>query len=271
MSSVLLLGHPVEHSLSPAMHNAAFRALGLPHTYETFDVTADGLPAAVQRIRTGELLGANVTLPHKEAVMALVDTWDGPTAEIGAANTLSRTADGERVLASNTDAVGFAYATRTLTLDGARVLLLGAGGAARAILVALLVRGAHVSLTNRSADRARTLVRAIPHPVERTPRVVDWADRGDLSDVDIVINATSLGLHGEDPLDGAPLRRGLTIVDLIPTAVATPLVRRARAAGLDVVDGLPMLLQQAASSFKIWTGQDAPVDVMRAALFASVS
>ena len=271
MSVVYLLGQPVEHSLSPAMHNAAFRALGLAHTYETLDVTAAELPAVVQRIRTGDVLGANVTVPHKEAVMALVDTWDGPTAEIGAANTLSRTADGQRVLASNTDAVGFAYATRALAVDGARVMLLGAGGAARAILVALLVRGAHVTITNRSPERARTLVRAIPHPVERAPRVVEWADRTGLADVDIVINATSLGLHGEDPLDGAPLRRGLTIVDLIPTAVATPLVKRARAAGLDVVDGLPMLLQQAASSFKIWTGQDAPVDVMRAALFASVS
>lgn len=271
MSVVYLLGHPVEHSLSPAMHNAAFRALGLSHSYEAFDVTADALPAAVQRVRSGELLGANVTVPHKEAVMTLVDTWDGPTAEIGAANTLSRTADGKRVLASNTDAVGFAYATRNLAFDGARVLLLGAGGAARAVLVALLVRGAHVAIANRSPERARTLARAIPHPVERTPRVIDWATRGDLAETDVVVNATSLGLHGEDPLDGAPLRRGLTVVDLIPTAVATPLVKRARASGLDVVDGLPMLLQQAASSFKIWTGQDAPVDVMRAALFASVS
>src|SRR5580765_562019 len=164
MGQVVLLGHPVGHSLSPAMHNAAFRALALPHTYDTLDVTADALPAAVQRVRSGELLGANVTVPHKEAVMALVDTWDGPTAEIGAANTLSRTADGKRVLASNTDAVGFAYATRALAFDGARVLLLGAGGAARAVLVALLVRGAHVSITNRTGERARALARAIPHP-----------------------------------------------------------------------------------------------------------
>jgi shikimate dehydrogenase len=271
VSVVYLLGHPVEHSLSPAMHNAAFQALGLAHSYETFDVTEEGLPDQVQRIRAGELLGANVTLPHKEAVMALVDTWDGPTAEIGAANTLSRTADGTRVLASNTDAVGFAYATRSLVFDGARVMLLGAGGAARAVLVALLVRGAHVTIANRSVERARTLVRAIPHPVERGPRTIDWSARTELAEIDVVINATSLGLRGEDPLDGAPLRRGLTIVDLTPTAVASPLVKRARAAGLDVVDGLPMLLQQAASSFKIWTGQDAPVDVMRAALFASVS
>jgi shikimate dehydrogenase len=271
VSVVYLLGHPVEHSLSPAMHNAAFRALGLSHSYEALDVTADALPAAVQRIRSGELLGANVTVPHKETVMALVDTWDGPTAEIGAANTLSRTADGKRVLASNTDAVGFAYATRGLALDGARVLLLGAGGAARAVLVALLVRGANVVIANRTPERARTLVRAIPHPVERAPRVVDWAARTELREIDVVVNATSLGLRGEDPLEGAVLRRGLIVVDLIPTAVATPLVKRARAAGADVVDGLPMLLQQAASSFRIWTGRDAPVDVMRAALFASVT
>jgi shikimate dehydrogenase len=270
MSVVLLLGHPVEHSLSPAMHNAAFRSLGLPHSYDTLDVTADTLPAAVARLRHGEILGANVTVPHKEAVMTLVDAWDGPTAEIGAANTLSRTADG-RVLASNTDAVGFEYATRALALDGARVLLLGAGGAARAALVVLLAHGARVAIANRSIERARTLARSLPHPVDRETRVVDWVARGELRDVDVVVNATSLGLGREDPLEGAALRRGLVVVDLIPTAVATPLVRRARAAGAEVVDGLPMLLQQAASSFRIWTGRDAPVDVMRAALFASVS
>ena len=271
MSSVYLLGHPVGHSLSPAMHNAAFRALGLPHSYEALDVTGDALPAAVQRIRSGEVLGANVTVPHKETVMTLVDTWDGPTAEIGAANTLSRTADGGRVLASNTDAVGFEYATRGLALDGARVLLLGAGGAARAVLVVLLARGARVRIANRSFERARVLSRAIPHPADRETGVVDWAARTELGDIDVVVNATSLGLRGEDPLDGAALRRGLVVVDLIATAVATPLVRRARAAGAQTVDGLPMLLQQAASSFRIWTGREAPVDVMRAALFASVS
>ena len=267
---VHLLGHPVGHSLSPAIHNAAFRALGLPHAYEAIDVAPDALPAAVQRIRDGAVLGANVTVPHKEAVMKLVDTWDGPTAEIGAANTLSRTADG-RILASNTDGVGFEYATRDLALDGARVLVLGAGGAARAVVAVLYARGARVSIANWTADRARSLARSLAHPVDREPRVVEWANRTDLADVDVVVNATSLGLQGEDPLGGAMLRRGLIVVDLIPAAAPTPLVRRARAAGAQVVDGLPMLLQQAVSSFRIWTGRDAPVDVMRAALFASVS
>jgi len=268
---VQLLGHPVEHSLSPAMHNAAFRALGLPHSYELVDVTADGLAAAVARIRDGLILGANVTVPHKEAVVKLADTWDGPTAEIGAANTLSRTSDGRRLLASNTDGVGFEYATRALALDGARVLVLGAGGAARAVIAVLFARGARVSLTNRSTERALSLARSLAHPVGREPRTVEWTARTRLDDVDVVVNATTLGLQGEDPLDGATLRPGLAVVDLVPTAVPTPLVKRARAAGADVVDGLPMLLQQAVSSFRIWTGRDAPVEVMRAALYSSVS
>ena len=271
MSLVYLVGHPVAHSLSPAMHNAAFRSLGLSHRYETLDVTADALPGVVDRIRSGDLLGANVTVPHKEAVLKLVDTWDGPTAEIGAANTLSRTPDGRRVLGSNTDAVGFAYAVRDLRLDGAHVLLLGAGGAARAVLAVLFERGASVSITNRTAERARALARSLAHPVDREPRVIEWGRRDDLRGVDVVVNATSLGLYGEDPLARAELRPEQVIVDLIPTAAPTVLARRARAAGATVVDGLPMLLQQAASSFRIWTGQDAPVDVMRAALYASVN
>jgi shikimate dehydrogenase len=268
---VYLLGHPVAHSLSPAMHNAAFRALGLPHRYDVLDVTADALPAVIDRIRSGELLGANVTVPHKEAVLKLVDTWDGPSAEIGAANTLSRTPDGRRVLGSNTDAVGFAYATRELELDGARVLLLGAGGAARAAMAVLFERGASLTIANRTAERARSLARSLAHPVDRAPAVIEWGSRTDLRDIDVVVNATALGLHGEDPLERADLRRELVVVDLIPIATATPLVRRARAAGATVVDGLPMLLQQAASSFRIWTGQDAPAEAMRAALYASVN
>lgn len=271
MTVVYLLGHPVAHSLSPAMHNAAFRSLGLPHTYETLDVSAAELPAVVGRIRSGEVLGANVTVPHKQAVLRLVDAWDAASGRIGAVNTLSRTPDGSRVLGSNTDQVGFAYAVRDLPLADARVLLLGAGGAARAVVAVLVERGATVTIANRTAVRADGLAHGLPHPVGRAPRVIAWAERLDLSAIDVIVNATSLGLHGEDPLEGAALRDGLVVIDLIPTAAPTPLLTRARAAGARVVDGLPMLLQQAASSFRIWTGRDAPVEVMRAALFASAS
>lgn len=270
MALVVLLGHPVAHSLSPAMHNAAFQALGLPHRYEARDVDAADLPAEVARIRAGELLGANVTVPHKEAVLRLVDTWDAPTGEVGAVNTLSRTADG-RVLGSNTDVVGFAYLVRDLALADARVLVLGAGGAARAVLPVLYERGARVRLANRTAARAAALARAIAHPVGSDPVVVPWEERLDLREVDVVVNTTALGLAGEDPLAGATLRRALSIVDLVPTAAPTPLLRRARASGARALDGLPMLLQQAVSSFRIWTGRDAPVDAMRAALYRRAS
>jgi shikimate dehydrogenase len=131
----------------------------------------------------------------------------------------------------------------------------------------LAANGAKVTIANRTGDRARTLARSIGRP----PAVIDWSARTGLDNVDVVVNATSLGLRGEDPLEGAVLRAGLVVIDLIPTAAPTPLVKRARAAGAVVVDGLPMLLQQAVSSFRIWTGRDAPVDAMRAALFTSVS
>ena len=259
-----LLGHPVAHSLSPAMHNAAFAHLRLPHRYEALDVTADELGGIVGRIRSGEVLGANITVPYKEAVLRFLDTWDGPTAEIGAANTVSRLADGQ-IIGSNTDGVGFAYATRDLDLENARVLVLGAGGAARAVITVLAGRRAQVSITNRTGARARKLARS----VGRSPAVVDWG--ADLAPFDVVVNATSVGLHGGDPLEGATLRPEMIVVDLVPTAAPTMLVKRARAAGATVIDGLPMLLQQAVSSFRIWTGQNAPVEVMRAALYASVS
>jgi len=182
---VLLLGHPVEHSLSPALHNAAFRALGLAHSYELLDVTADALPGAVGRIRSGEVLGANVTVPYKETVMRLVDTWDGPTAEIGAANTLSRTADGRRVLASNTDGVGFEYATRDLALDGARVLLLGAGGVARGFPACaaecqhgfdLVTRGGQLAghPLQRQAHARERVAEDHAHDRDRVLRCVPW-------------------------------------------------------------------------------------------------
>ena len=270
MATVYLLGHPVAHSLSPAMQNAAFAALGLPHRYELRDVTAAGLAAALDLIRSGEALGANVTVPHKETVVPLVDTWDGPTAEVRAANTVSRTADG-RLLGSNTDVVGFEFATRELALEGRRVLLLGAGGAARAALAVLFRRGASVAMTSRTPERVRRLLQGLAHPAGLPPQAVPWDARTDLREVDVVVNATPAGLSGDDPLDGAALRPEIVVVDLVPSGVPTPLARRARAAGCRVVDGLPMLLQQAASSFTIWTGRPAPVEAMRAALYASVS
>jgi shikimate dehydrogenase len=248
------------------MHNAAFRALGMPHRYVTRDVSADELSGVITALRTGDRLGANVTIPHKEAAVRLVDDATDEVRAIGALNTIVRR--GSRLAGANTDVAGFEAALRKdgneMILPGAVVLLLGAGGAARACAYALLRRRHDVLVANRSSERLGALVRTLA--VEsRRPRAVPWPEPGTALAVDAVVNATSLGLHGEDPLEGIPLP-GI-VVDIVPTAEVTPLVKRARAAeNVAVVDGLSMLLHQAARSFELWTGVAAPLAVMRSAL-----
>ena len=265
MSVAYLYGHPVSHSLSPAMHNAAFAALGLPHRYEAIDVPLDGVAGAVARLRGNGVLGANVTVPHKLAVMQHLDQVSPEARDIGAVNTIVRR-DGASPLqlhGHNTDAHGFDAAWREadVAVTDDLVLLLGAGGAARAVLAALLARGNRVEIASRSVGPAQELARGRDRvSVVPWPKGAEWRWA-------LVVNATPLGLHGEDPLEGLVLPASSRLFDLIPTAAQTPLVRRARAAGmLRVVDGLLMLLHQAARSFELWTGENAPVDAMRAAL-----
>ncbi|MFN2521144.1 MAG: shikimate dehydrogenase [Candidatus Limnocylindria bacterium] len=270
MAVAYLLGHPVAHSLSPAMHNAAFAALGMPHRYEVIDVAPAALVSAVDALRDPSVLGANVTIPHKAAVMMLVDLWDGVALRTGAVNTISRhPADGRVGLQGwNTDQIGFKRALHVNGIDvrSRRALVLGAGGAAQAIVPGLLALGATVMIANRTRERAERLAALFPE--SGRPVVHSWPDEGALEAADVVVNTTSLGLHGEDPLAGATLAPGLVVVDIVPTAGESALVRRALAAGCTVVDGLAMLLYQAVESFRIWTGAHglAVEDAMRAAL-----
>ena len=265
MAKVFLIGHPVAHSLSPVMHNAAFAALGLPHRYETRDVAPAALADAIAALRREEALGANVTIPHKEAVTRLVDDTTDEARDVGAVNTVVRR--GSRLIGANTDVAGFARAVAaadgSALLSHRRVLLLGAGGAARACAYVLLPT-CEVLVANRSAERAERFAREVE--VEgRRARVVPWPQAGAALDVYAVVNATPLGMNDEDPLDGIALPR--VVVDIVPTRQETPLVRRAREAqDVTVVDGLTMLLHQAARSFELWTGTAAPLEAMRAAL-----
>jgi len=270
MATVYLFGHPVAHSLSPAMHNAAFLALGLPHRYEARDVEPDRLEDFVEALRKDNVLGANVTIPHKERALRFIDDAGQDARRVGAVNTIVRR--GGRLIGENTDVYGFERAIseprpgpRKL-FAGETVMVLGAGGAARACAVVLLQRGNEVRIANRSRQRAEQLVAGIEVDGRR-PSAVLWPTAEDLAAVDGVVNATPLGLHGEDPLAGFEIREGLRVVDLVPTATVTPLVKRARAVkNVVVVDGLLVLLYQAARSFAMWTGREAPLAVMRAAL-----
>lgn len=255
MADVFLIGDPVAHSLSPAMQNAAFEALGLSHRYHLMPVSAEDLQHAVHQVRGAGVLGANVTIPHKEQVGRLLDGIEETARRIGAVNTLFKR--GGELRGDNTDAGGFADALDALDVDvrGSRVLLLGAGGAAKACLHVLGERGAHVAVADRTPARAREL----------GARNVAWPVRS-LAGYDALVNATSLGLHGEDALEGVDLPRELTVVDVIATAEETPLIRRAKASGCVAVDGLLMLLHQGTRAFRLWTGLDAPIGPMRAAL-----
>jgi shikimate dehydrogenase len=270
VSQVWLVGRPVAHSLSPAMHNAAFAKLGLPHRYEAKETADDQLAARLDRLRRDDLLGANVTIPHKESVLRLLDEVDDEARRIGAVNTI--VSRGARLIGYNTDKYGFEKALevqprRTPWGEGfpfadCTILVLGAGGAARACTLALLEHGNKVEIANRDPARAEGLARSIEVD-GRHPQVVAWP-RGRVL-VDAIVNATPVGLNGDEALEDVQLP--MWVIDLVPTAVETPLVKRAKATeNVTVVDGLSMLLHQAARSFELWTGVPAPLEAMRAAL-----
>ena len=272
MSQIWLIGRPVSHSLSPAMHNAAFTKLGLPHRYELKETADDQLAATLERMRReGDVLGANVTIPHKETVLRLVDEVDEGARRIGAVNTI--VSRGARLVGYNTDKYGFEKALETqlrrvpggpegFPFTGARILIIGAGGAARACALSLLEHKNTVDIANRDPARAEALARALEVD-GRHPQVVPWP-KGRVP-VDAIVNATPLGLDGDEALEDVQLP--MWVIDLVPTAVETPLVKRAKATdNVTVVDGLSMLLHQAARSFELWTGVPAPLEAMRAAL-----
>lgn len=265
-----VLGYPVAHSLSPAMHNAALRALKLPGIYVPFAVPPHQLAAAVRGLAALGCGGANCTIPHKEAVLPLVDELTEDARAIGAVNTL-RFQQG-RITGHNTDAAGFLGALRAAGFEpaGRRALVLGAGGSARAVVVALVRAGAAVLLANRTAARATELAaRFGPQAPGGEIPVVPWeADRLEKAarSADLLVNTTSLGMHpheaGCPPVPEEGLHSGLFVYDLIYNPLETELLRRARARGARGTHGAGMLAHQGALALEYWTGRPAPVALM---------
>lgn len=259
---VVLLGHPVGHSVSPQIHSAAFASAGVDAVYVACDVAPSALPAAVNGLRAVGFLGANVTVPHKLVVAGLVDERTPEAEAVGAANTVFWSED--RMIADNTDATGLQDELEaTVALDaGAGVVLFGAGGAARAAAVALGRCRARVEVVARREEAAREVAALAARM---------GADAGPVPDPDLVINATPLGLHGEAlPERFMRLSDSQTALDLVYGPGDTPFLAAAREAGAEAHDGLGMLVSQAARSFVRWTGQPAPLDVMRAAARAAL-
>jgi shikimate dehydrogenase len=238
------------------MQNAAFAALGLDWVYELLDVSSEHLPEAVGKLREADVAGANVTIPHKLAVMDHLDVIDPEAVRARAVNTIAR--EGNRLVGSNTDVAGIRAAIAEVGIEphGADVVILGVGGSARAAAVAL--DGAHLTFVARRPDEA-----------DVPGRVVAWSDVSwprKARSADLLINATPLGRRDEMPLRPNALPRAGAVVDLVYVKGGTPLVRKARSLGLRTADGWGILLAQGARSFEAWTGKPAPFDAMRQTL-----
>ena len=264
-----VIGSPVRHSLSPAMHNAAFRACGLDWIYVAFEVAPDGVPAAFAGARALRLGGLSVTIPHKAAAAAEVDELSPAAEAVGAVNTVVPVGDG-RLRGENTDGAGFLASLADEGFDpaGRRCVVIGAGGAARAVVHALGQAGAaDVVVVNRSPDRALAAV-ALAGGVGRVGSAADVAG------ADLVVNATPLGLTGADldalPVDPGLLGPGQLVLDLVPNPAVTPLMEAARSRGARAAGGLGMLVHQGALAFELWTGHPAPVAAMRAAAMGAL-
>ena len=271
-----VITHPDKQSTSPAFQQAALDALGLDIKYERWPTPVDGIDTRVTGLRAPSVLGANVTIPHKETAMALVDELDDLAQRVGAVNTILNTEG--RLSGYNTDVEGFLRSLEVeggVTPRGRRVLIAGAGGAARAVVIALIEGGAeHVRIINRDQQRAVRLAGNLRLQESDTELDVlpdtpeNWAKAA--AEADTLVNCTSLGMAGgteeqRSPIPARLIHPDMLVYDLVYRPSETPLLRDAKARGAKTIGGLPMLIYQGAASFKIWTGEDPPIDVMTAA------
>jgi shikimate dehydrogenase len=256
-----VIGSPVRHSLSPVIHNAAFADAGLDWVYVAFDVSAGGAASALAAARALGIAGLSVTMPHKEDVADAVDVLDAAAAALHSVNTVVLQDDG-RLAGYSTDGAGFVASLAEVSVDpaGMNVVVVGAGAAARSVIDALSRCGvAHLQVINRSADRAeRAVMLGGPH--------AGVGEMADIAHADLVINATSIGMGTyEVPFDVAWLRSGQIVADLVYHPLETKLLRAARECGAVGIDGLGMLVHQAALQQHLWTGNRPNTAVMRAA------
>lgn len=268
---VVLIGHPVAHSFSAQMQQAAFDALGIDVVYELLDTSAAALQETVETLRGDDFLGANVTIPHKERVATFVDRKNEDASATGAVNCVTK--EGKRLVGHNTDVNAFRVSIDALVgkqkMPRAAVVL-GAGGGARAAVHALITMGfQRVIVFNRHLHRAEGLVKHFGRSASHMElRAMPWHEsviESELSRTRVLVNATSVGLASDNsPIPGELLAPDLLVMDMIYNPPETRLLREAKAAGAaGVMNGETMLLQQGMDAFQLWTGQQAPADVMR--------
>lgn len=273
-----LLGHPVSHALSPAMHNEAFRALNMDAVYLAFDIPPGGVASAIRAMAACKFGGGNVTVPHKEEAFRSVDRLADSARMMGSVNTLQFTSDG--IVGHNTDAAGFLRAVHEAwgeSPEGRRIFVCGAGGAGRAVALVCASRGAAaVALSDTDSGRPKRVQEEIAHIAPDTRTRIFAAGSAEAAREahasDWVVHATPLGMRAEDPsaLPPSAFRAGQVAFDIVYVRPETAFMRTARQAGARAENGLGMLLWQGALAFQIWTGAEPPVDRMRAVLKKAV-
>lgn len=268
-----IIGDPIQHSLSPAMQNAAFNKLGLNSSYIAFRVKKDELKESIESLRAIGVSGFNITVPHKVEAMKYLDELDISARRANAVNTVHNV---RGVLkAYNTDIYGFIHPLhlRKINFDGMKVLLIGAGGAARAALAALADEDgiSEVNIANRSEGNARLLLE-VSVPFGLNCKIVPWEKIPIFSKTaELIVNATTLGMNSEPSVvDHQNIKKHAIVYDIVYKPVHTALLENAKQAGAEVIYGYEMLLYQGARSFEIWTGMSAPIDGMKKALLGTV-
>ncbi len=272
MTAILgIIGYPIGHSISPAFQQAALDACGLDATFSAWEVPPDQIPQFIRGLRRPEVLGINVTVPHKEAVIPHLDQVDDWATEAGAVNTIVHRQG--KLTGHNTDGYGFLralQAVRGFSPQGRRALVLGAGGSARAVVLALARDGVgRLAIANRTTERAQALaelaqrrgIDSVAIPLTSRELTAEAAK------ADLIVNCTSLGMYhgpgeGQTPLTRQQIPAAALVYDLVYNPAETPLLREAAQAGARTLGGLYMLVYQGAAAFEMWTGQRAPVDVM---------
>jgi len=266
-----IIGDPVGHSLSPVMHNAAFKELGLNLVYLAFNVCPKDLKNAVFGAKSLGIKGLNVTMPHKNKVMNYLDGLDFTAESVGAVNTILNNQG--RLIGYNTDGKGamFALQENGVFLEKKKLVLLGAGGAAQAIAHQAAQEVDELVVLNRHPDKAKKLVNSLPKNLDSSIRSGPLSfevQKQELETADILINATCVGMHPDNessPISSGLLRSDLALMDIIYNPLETKLLKDAKKVGAKVISGVEMLIYQGAVAFHIWTNCSAPVDVMRKA------
>ena len=272
-----VIGDPIEHSLSPRMHNAAFKKLGLNCVYLPFRVAPEDLKSAMTGMRALNIRGFNVILPHKTAIIKFLDELDEAAQEIGAVNTILN--DEGRLIGYNTDGLGAARALEGQHQDPSnkRIVLIGAGGAARAIAFTLARRARSILILNRTKHLAVILAKDIEQRLGKKILARSLAGNSlleALQGADILINATSVGMYprtGQTVATRKVLHSGMVVFDIVYNPVKTMLLREAEAAGAKAITGVGMLVHQGAEAFKIWTNHSPPIEVMRRAVIQELT